>query len=144
MKTIYDHDRLITRFGPLNFWVLLKVSGKRSGGYGLGRSAPYLPTLQGSHADRQSGVSENAYRLRLTELVGRAPAGKLLNHGRQAFRRRTFIIGRVRALRKSLLLEEFGQRGGTEGMRSCTSYFPVLQSAEFYGEASVFQNSHSL
>src|ERR1700746_2886934 len=144
MKTIYNHNSLLARVGCLNIGVLLKVSGKRSGGYGLRRSAPYLPALQGSHADRQSGISKNANRLRLTELVGCTPANKLLNHGRQAFRRRTLIIGRWGALQIWLLFEEFGECSSTEGMRTCTPYFPVLQSAEFHGEAGVFEDSHGL
>jgi hypothetical protein len=144
MKTIYDHNSLLASVGSLNIGVLLKVSGKRSGGYGLRRSAPYLPTLQGSHADRQSGDSKNANRLRLTELVKCAPADKLLNHGGQAFPRCARDFGRGGVLQIWLSLEEFGQCRSTEGMRPCTPYFPVLQSAEFNGEAGVFQDSHCL
>ena len=144
MKTIYNHNSLLARVGSLNIGVLLKVSGKRSGGYGLRRSAPYLPTLQGSHADRQSGVTKHANRFRLTELVECAPADKLLNHGGQAFRRRTLAFGRGGVLQIWSALEEFGQCCSTEGMRPRTSYFPVLQSAEFHGEAGVFQDSHGL
>jgi len=142
MKTIYDHNRSIARVGSLDIGVLLKVSGKRSSGYSLRRSAPYLPTLQSSHPDRQSGIGKNASRLRLTELVGRTPAKKLLNHRWQAFRRGTLAVGRP--LQIWLLFEEFGQCCGTEGMRPRTPYFPVLQSAELHGETRAFQDSHGI
>jgi|SRR6516162_5193553 len=142
MKTIYDHNRSIARVGSLNIGVLLKVSGKRSSGYGLRRSAPYLPTLQSSHPDRQSGIGKNASRLRLTELVGRTPAKKLLNHRWQGFRPGTFAVGRP--LQIWLLLEEFGQRCSTEGMRPCTPYFPMLQSAKLHRETRAFQDSHRI
>src|SRR5258708_35574131 len=96
--------------------LLSQVPGKPSGGNGLRLSAPYPPTLQGSHADRQSGVTKNANRLRLTELVECAPADKLLNHGGQAFRRRTLAFGRGGVLQIWSALEEFSQCCSTEGM----------------------------
>ena len=85
MKTIYDHNRLIARFCPVDMWVLFEKSGECGRAKRLRRATSCLPTLQGPHANRQSRFDENERRLGLAELVGFTPAPQMLNHGRQAF-----------------------------------------------------------
>jgi hypothetical protein len=92
MKTIYDHDRLIARFRPVNMWVFLQKSDKRGSAQGMRRSASYLPVLQCSQFDRQTGLIQNVHSLGLAEVVGFTPTPQMLNHGRHIFRHPQVIM----------------------------------------------------
>jgi hypothetical protein len=92
MKTIYDHDRLIARFRPVDMWVLLEKPDERGSAQGMRRSAPYLPVLQSSQFDRQTGLNQDPHSLGLAEIVGFTPTPQILNHGRHVFRHPRVIM----------------------------------------------------
>jgi hypothetical protein len=92
MKTICDHNRLITRFRPADMWVLLEKSDKRGSAKGVRRSAPYLPVLQSSQFYRQTSIKQDAHSLGLAEVVGFTPTPQMLNHGRHVFRHPRVIM----------------------------------------------------
>lgn len=144
MKTIYDHNRLIARFRPVDMWVLLEKSGECGRAERLRRATSCLPTLQGPDADRQSRFDENERRLRLGELVGFTPAPQVLNHGRHAFWHRLRPVASFWTREVCVPLEEL--REGSSGNRvgRPMADLPVLQSSELHRQTSFCQDTYGL